>query len=477
MKAKLLPILITITLLSLPAGGCSSIFGPAGDNNDQEPIQASGVIEADQINIAPEVPGRIKEIHVAEGDTVTAGDLIFSLEDDLFQAQKAQAAAQYDAALASQESAITALESAQAMHSSAKANHNAIEVQYQQALAQAQIMAGNSRVSDWVVDPPGQIELPAWYFQQPEMITAAKNIADLAWEDYQDELDNYQEIAVEIGGEEFQRAENDLADAQAAFQVAETLQNRQVNYWNREDIIDRIDSLHQEAETALAVAHTAFNQILTDPQYEEILAARARVSVAREHYDIAKDYLAGLYTGEYAFEVQAAEALVAQAEAGLRQAEAQVKQAENGLVSAEAAIKQALAALEIINLQVDKTQIHSPISGVVLSQTFNAGEMISAGLTALTIGDLNNLTVTVYLPEDRYGQVDLGDTAEVSIDSFPDQTFDAEVVYISDEAEYTPRNVQTQEERQNTVYAVRLRVMNPAGTLKPGMPADVVFYP
>ena len=103
--------------------------------------------------------------------------------------------------------------------------------------------------------------------------------------------------------------------------------------------------------------------------------------------------------------------------------------------------------------------------------------MIGAGFTALTIGDLADLTVTVYLPEDRYGQVDLGDLADLSVDSFPDQSFEAIVIYISDQAEYTPRNVQTQEERQNTVYAVKLRVTNTDSILKPGMPADVLFHP
>ncbi len=121
--------------------------------------------------------------------------------------------------------------------------------------------------------------------------------------------------------------------------------------------------------------------------------------------------------------------------------------------------------------------VYSPISGVVLTRTIEPGEVIQAGLTTLVVGELDQLTVTVYLSEDRYGQVNLGDAAELSIDSFPDILFNAEVTRISDQAEYTPRNVQTQEERQNTVYAVKLSVPNPDGKLKPGMPADVVFLP
>jgi multidrug resistance efflux pump len=85
------------------------------------------------------------------------------------------------------------------------------------------------------------------------------------------------------------------------------------------------------------------------------------------------------------------------------------------------------------------------------------------------------MTITVYLAENQYGQISVGDGASVEVDSFPGDSFEAEVVRIADEAEYTPRNVQTEEERQTTVYAVELRVDDPDGKLKPGMPADVVF--
>jgi multidrug resistance efflux pump len=319
--------------------------------------------------------------------------------------------------------------------------------------------------------------MPAWYFDQNEERGAARDVVDLAWIDYQQEWTNYLKIAEEIGGEDFLQAEERLVNAQAAFQVASALRDRQTNYWGAQEIRKEIDKVFDLAEEELEQAQTAYDQFLEDPQYGDILEARARVSVFKERYDLALDYWASLSSGDYSFDVLLAKALKNQAESGLRQAEAQVKQAESGLVSAEASVKQAEAALEMIDLQLEKSNIYAPISGVVLSKSIETGEMISAGYTALTIGDLSNLTVTVYLPENRYGQVNLGDVADLSIDSYPEETFEAEVIYISDQAEYTPRNVQTQEERQNTVYAVRLSLKNTAGILKPGMPADVVFYP
>jgi HlyD family secretion protein len=93
------------------------------------------------------------------------------------------------------------------------------------------------------------------------------------------------------------------------------------------------------------------------------------------------------------------------------------------------------------------------------------------------MGDISQLTITVYVPEDRYGAIKLGEQANVAGDSFPGQTFSATVTHIADQAEFTPRNVQTAEGRSSTVYAIKLQVTDPQGKLKPGMPADVTFLP
>ena len=81
----------------------------------------------------------------------------------------------------------------------------------------------------------------------------------------------------------------------------------------------------------------------------------------------------------------------------------------------------------------------------------------------------------MYLPEDTYGRVTLGQTAKVTVDSYPGAAFRGTVSHIADQAEFTPRNVQTVEGRRTTVYAIKLDVPNPDGRLKPGMPADVTF--
>jgi HlyD family secretion protein len=120
-------------------------------------------------------------------------------------------------------------------------------------------------------------------------------------------------------------------------------------------------------------------------------------------------------------------------------------------------------------------KVRTPINGVLLTRAIEPGEIAAPGGTLLVVGDLRTLTLTVYIPEDRYGQVSLGQTYPVAVDSFPGQSFSGRVTNIANQAEFTPRNVQTVQGRKNTVYAVSLTLDNPDLALKPGMPADVTI--
>lgn len=120
-------------------------------------------------------------------------------------------------------------------------------------------------------------------------------------------------------------------------------------------------------------------------------------------------------------------------------------------------------------------KVRTPIDGVILTRAAEPGEITMAGGTMLVVGDLSLLTLTVYVPEEHYGQINLGQEYPVTVDSFPNQVFLGKVTHIADQAEFTPRNVQTVAGRKNTVYAVRLTLPNPTLALKPGMPADVTL--
>jgi HlyD family secretion protein len=159
----------------------------------------------------------------------------------------------------------------------------------------------------------------------------------------------------------------------------------------------------------------------------------------------------------------------------VKAARAAVSQAETAVAQAKANQAQAQAALELVQLQQPRMVIKAPAKGVVLSLNIKAGELVSAGVVALTLGRLDEVNLTVYVPEDKYGQVSLGQSVSIAVDSIPNRKFSGTVQYISDEAEFTPRTVQTVEGRQSTVYAVKIRVPNSDLALKPGMPADVDF--
>jgi HlyD family secretion protein len=145
------------------------------------------------------------------------------------------------------------------------------------------------------------------------------------------------------------------------------------------------------------------------------------------------------------------------------------------LQQARIAVQLAQANLNLLDDEIKKTTVTSLVNGMVMTRNAEPGSVVNAGAVLLTIGRLDELTITVYVPEDRIGEVILGQTANVSVDSFPGVVFKGVVSYISDQAEFTPRNVETVSGRKNTVFAVKLSLSDTSGKLKPGMPADVVF--
>jgi HlyD family secretion protein len=147
------------------------------------------------------------------------------------------------------------------------------------------------------------------------------------------------------------------------------------------------------------------------------------------------------------------------------------------LQQARIAVQLAQANLDLLDAQIAKTTVSAPVDGVVMIRNAEPGSVVNAGAALLTLGRLDELNLTVYVPEDRVGEVSLGQAANVVVDSFPGVLFKAAVTYISDQAEFTPRNVQTVSGRKNTVFAIKLRLSDTSEKLKPGMPADVTFLP
>jgi HlyD family secretion protein len=136
-------------------------------------------------------------------------------------------------------------------------------------------------------------------------------------------------------------------------------------------------------------------------------------------------------------------------------------------------VHQADQNLRMSHIRLTYTVLRAPFNGVVLVRQAELGEVVSPGTPIVTLADLDHLWVRVYVPETDLGKVKLGQVVNVHTDSFPDKTYAGRVSFISSEAEFTPKSVQTEKERVTLVYRLKVDMDNPRHELKPGMPADV----
>jgi HlyD family secretion protein len=173
--------------------------------------------------------------------------------------------------------------------------------------------------------------------------------------------------------------------------------------------------------------------------------------------------------------IQTAQAQLARAKAALRATEAgrfEIDRLHQELPARAADIEQAKANLAIVETQLSDALARSPIDGVVLVKSAEAGEVLAAGTTIATIADLGRPWLRGYVGELYQGLVRIGSPVEVRTDSFPDRVFSGRLSFLAAEAEFTPKQIQTQEERVKLVYRVKIDLENPDGALKSNMPAD-----
>jgi RND family efflux transporter MFP subunit len=161
------------------------------------------------------------------------------------------------------------------------------------------------------------------------------------------------------------------------------------------------------------------------------------------------------------------------ARAGLGKARSLVRPEE--VRAAGARLEQAEAAAKLAGRRVAQARVTAPIGGVVAKRLAEPGEIVAPGFPLATVVDLSVVRLVVYVAEPDLPRVRVGAAARVTVDGLPGRSFDGRVTYISPEAEFTPRNVQTREERAKLVFAVKIELQNPDSLLKPGMPADAAI--
>jgi HlyD family secretion protein len=236
--------------------------------------------------------------------------------------------------------------------------------------------------------------------------------------------------------------------------------------------IEQAAAARREAETRVERARDHALQARRENERAAVLVARELIAPQEAERSRLAAVVADHAVREAEAALETADKRLALARLGAQQLEAM--RAERDALARERG--QAQAQVDEQRSHVTDFAIKSPIAGRVLTRTVERGERVGDGTPLFTLVDLDRLYVKVYVPEPSIGVVALGQEARVSVDAYPGRPFAARVSRVSQEAEFTPKNVETREERVKLVFAVEVALAeNPGGVLKPGMPADVVI--
>lgn len=423
------------------------LTAPAPAATETGLLIASGVVEAQDLDVAAPVSGRIISLQASDGEAVEAGQPIAQLDTSLLDAQ---------------------IEAATA----------AVQV------AQAQVAQLRSGPRD------ADLAVARAAVRQAEAGAAA---AHTAADDARRLVGAPSALDVEIA-----RAETALqvaAEQAAAAEAAAAAADLEQQLWGR--IVQRLGegfdvelppqlgggSRHVDAPPdKLAEARLQWN-LASQAAWE----AHARQAAATAARNAAAQALADL-RGEKADPVmlegqaQAAEAAAPVADAAVAAANASLKLLEAGasaeqIAVAEAAVRRAEAARQVLEAKRTQYTVLAPRGGVLTEVVLHEGEVAVAGAPVARLGEAGDATLAVYVPASRMAGVGVGNPIAVAVDAYPGRTFGGTVTFIAGEAEFTPKNVQTREERASTVFEVKISVPNGDGAIKPGMPADAFFCP
>lgn len=238
--------------------------------------------------------------------------------------------------------------------------------------------------------------------------------------------------AVDAAAAELERARRDWERAQTLYKNDDISTAQFDQYRNR----------WESATAALKSAQEREALVLAGPRQEQIDAQQAQVERARG-----------------ALKMSQANAL-------------EVKRREEDIHARQAEVSRSKASIALIDSQIGDTTVISPVDGVVLVKSADVGEILAPGTSIMTVGDIDHPWLRGYVSETDLGRVKLGATAKVTTDSYPGKTYTGRVTFISSEAEFTPKQIQTHQERVKLVYRIKIEIDNPHRELKSNMPAD-----
>lgn len=346
--------------------------------NRYVPLKVSGFLEADDIRPGSRVGGRVKQVLIEEGQSVSKGELLFELEPYDLLERRAEA--------------VAGLAEAKANYEKLVAGFRTEEI----AKAQAQVDQLKARLTLLVNGP-----------RQQEIDSAV--------------------------------AELQLADAE--YRLAKAKQTRiETLFAKKSASKDELDTANTELQATAArkeVRQKALDLLKEGTRIEEIEEARAKLKQAEEDWQLLKN--------------------------GNRRED---------IAQAKAAVNKAEASLQVIDDQIQELKIFSPLDGTIEAVTLQPGDLVGSNVPVISILDWNHLWVRCYVPENHL-DIHIDQEVDVTIDSYPDKVFKGRVTFVSRQAEFVPRNVQTPEERSKQVFRIKVRIEGQDKLLRPGMSADV----
>ncbi|MDI7258460.1 MAG: efflux RND transporter periplasmic adaptor subunit [Thermodesulfobacteriota bacterium] len=245
------------------------------------------------------------------------------------------------------------------------------------------------------------------------------------------------------------------------------------------------EDLRQRLELARATLKSAqarLEKLLAGSRPEEVRKAEASLQEAQfdsENKKVQYERMKALFDGRVIARetMDNAETKYKIARATLERATENYKLVKEGprredIEDAKAQVEQARASLKLSETQLSYTVLHSPISGVVLVKSGEAGEVVNPGTSILTLADIENVWLKAYIPEIDLSRVKWGQEVVVTTDLRPQKEYQGRISFISSQAEFTPKQIQTEKERVTLVYRIKVDIPNPIRELKPGMPAD-----
>jgi len=206
--------------------------------------------------------------------------------------------------------------------------------------------------------------------------------------------------------------------------------------------------------------------------------ADLKYETALKGYERAKEAYALFKEGYRKESIEAARSREAEARAALKLAGSNLKKieaTEKEVKAAGAQVQAAQAALELAEIRLSYCELRAPFHGIIVSRNMEPGEVVSIGQEVISISDLSDVDLKVFVDETEIGKVKPGQQVDVKIDTFPGKTYPGYVAFISPEGEFTPKIIQTHKERVKLVYLVKIKIANPDFELKTGMPADAWF--